>query len=37
MGGRRGAEEQRTVLHCRRDKDIDDNQGRAKNKQQQIT
>lgn len=37
MGDTRGAEKQRTVLHCRRDRDIDDNQGRAKNKQQQGT
>lgn len=27
MGDRRGNEEQRTVLHCRRDRDINDNQG----------
>lgn len=37
MDGRRGTEEQRTVLHCRRDRDIDDNQGRAKKRQQQRT
>lgn len=37
MGGRRGTEGQRTVLHRRRDGDIDVNQGRAKNKQQQRT
>lgn len=27
MGDRRGIEEQGTVLHCRRNRDIDDNQG----------
>jgi len=37
MASRRETEEQRMVLHCRRHRDIDDNQGRAKNKQQQRT
>lgn len=34
MGDRRETEEQRSVLHCRRDRDIDDKDRQAKKKQQ---